>query len=920
MVNKRILNNSICGIFLSTFLLGTELEINYNLDVYFHPRTDQASGFIEGVNHVRIVNNSQSALKELYFHNSANHDSHTSPFSEISTVRCSHGGKVTGQDSLVLTISLFPPVQIGETVIIDIPFKTYFTSSGNPSLPAYGSRKDTVTYNAIHYYPVLEYFYTDGWHPDEYGHSIKPHSNFAKYEIDLSVPTDFLVGTSGRILKQVELEIGHIKYMIKDDYTLSSSAVFVKGMKKYPLKISGIQIEIITQNSQDKHIKNIQDRLGKLIPFYEGRFGNALMDKLVISSGYSIGSRAITTNNYIIFQDKIDDGHVLDHELAHQWFGLSIQADAYAENWLNESLAEYASWLFERSQKEKSDPFTFTQPIPDLNIWPEIKAMDMEDWTQFLLDVIGEKSLPPIYRPGKQINWEAAANIYSKYIVGSHALQMLQASEGDSVMQKIMLDYSMMFKGKTATTENFINIIKLHTNDKIADNFRLALSTNLRPDFKIKDVTSKYNVNRQWNNKINTKYDGSWILPVDVLIITENGDSTLLPQIDINRNNIIEINTSSQLVSAELDPNKRLFDDNRFNNRWPRRISLQPDYGLPHWETYKVYYRPKLKRDWRGNWRTGLKFSGGIGINMMPIMPAFYQNLFDLEITFSTGVPENNWGGKVSYKTPLKSTVNTYWELETGYEYPKKWTKIAFNNYLGEPKYLVAHGESYYSRLTTTLSTTEYISSDSSDWWPVGRSMKLKEKWSIFSYTTEQRYLLEVHLLGGFQEESSFYNFGISADVETHKIEGFIIRFHGEAGFVWDERGGNELAYRLLYVPKIWQQREGRIPLFRGVAIDEKEWQNNIFSSGISLGWQTKTVAWPMVFIDGAVVSNEQGTWLDRLDYLNKSDSVYLTGGVGFESQTMMEVGLYFPIWVSHPARGEDNFALRMLMQWGFYF
>lgn len=920
MVNKRILINSICGVFLSTFLVGTELEINYNLDVYFHPRTDQVSGFIEGVNHVRIVNNSQTALKELYFHNSTNHDSHTSPLSELSSVRCSHGGIVTGLDSLVLTIGLYPPVQVGETVIVDIPFKTYFTSKGDPNLPAYGIRKDTVTYNAIHYYPVLEYFYNDGWHPADYGNSIKPHSNFAKYEVDLTVPTGFLMGTSGRVLNKVELETGHTKYKIQDNHTLSSSVVFIKGMQKYPFNISGISIEIIAQKSQENHVKNIQARLEKLIPFYEEQFGNSLMDKLIISSGYSIGSRAITTSNYIIFQDKIDKGHVLDHELAHQWFGLSIQADAYTETWLNESLAEYASWLFERSQKVKPDPFTFTKPIPDLNIWPEIKAMDMEDWTQFILDVIGEKSLPPIYRPGKQTNWEEAANIYSKYIVGSHALQMLQASEGDSIMKKIMLDYSMMFRGETATTENFIDIIKQHTDDKIADNFRLALSTNLRSDFKIKDVTSQYNVKRQWNNKIAIEYESSWLLPVDILIITENGDSTLLPQKDINKYNTIEITTSTKLLSAELDPNKRLFDNNRFNNRWPRRISLQPDYGLPHWETYKVYYRPKLKRDWRGNWRTGVKLSGGLGINLMPIMPAFYQNLFDLEITFSTGVPEYNWGGKVSYKTPLKSTVNTYWELEMGYEYPKKWTKIAFNNYLGEPRYLAVHGESFYSRLTTTFSNTVYISSDSSDWWPVGRNIKLKEKWSIFSYSTDQRYLMEVHLLGGFQEESSFYNFGVSADVETHKIEGFIIRFHSEAGFVWDERGGNELSYRLLYIPKIWQQRESQIPLFRGVSIIEKEWQKNIFSSGISVGWETKTIAWPMVFIDGAVISNKQGTWLDRMDYLNNSDSVYLTAGVGLESQTMMEVGLYFPIWVSHPIRGENNFSWRMLMQWGFYF
>ena len=101
---------------------------------------------------------------------------------------------------------------------------------------------------------------------------------------------------------------------------------------------------------------------------------------------------------------------------------------------------------------------------------------------------------------------------------------------------------------------------------------------------------------------------------------------------------------------------------------------------------------------------------------------------------------------------------------------------------------------------------------------------------------------------------------------------------------------------------------------------DEKEWQDNIFSSGFSIGWETNTAAWPMVYMDGIVISDDEGTLPDRIDHLNKSDRLYITAGFGLESQTMMEIGLYFPIWVSHPVRGEENFALRMLLQWGFYY
>lgn len=896
------------------------LDIYYNLDIYFHPSTNQSSGFIEGINHVRVINNTGNELKELYFHNASNYNSKNEILTEISTIRCSHTGIVNGKDSLVMKIGLFPHLQPGETVLIDISFKTYLTSSNNPELPTFGTRIDTSIYNAVYFYPVLEFYYADSWKPDLYKKSIKPHTNFAKYDIDLNVPIDFLVSTSGKVTKQSLLETGHYKYTIKDDHTLLFSAVFVQGMQKHTLEIGGIQIEIIAQKKQLKLIKKIEERLKSLITFYENQFGNSLMDKLVITSGYFIGSRAVTTSNYIIFQDNIDVEHVLDHELAHQWFGNSVQTDEYTESWLNESFAEYASWLYDQTQREKPDPFTFNEPLTDLNIWSDLKALNTEDWARLLMDVIDEKSLPPVYRPGKQIQWEKAANIYSKYISGNHALQMLQASVGDSIMQKIMYDYCVMYKGRTASTDDFIQIINLHTTKKIADNFRLALTTNLKLDVEILDVKSNYKEDKKWENKIITSFLGSWPMPVDVLFITEYGDSILLKHVDISANSIIKLNTTSPVKSAELDPYNKLFDDNRFNNGWPRRISLQPNYGLPRWETYKVYYRPRIKKDWRGNWRTGVKLSGGLGINMLPIFPAFYQNLFDLEITFSTGVPSQNWGGRINYRTPLESTANTYWELETGYEHPKKWTKVSFNNFLGEPKYLTSHGRSYYSRLTTTFSSTEYTESDSGDWWIAGKSMKLKEKWTIFSYTAEQRYLLEAILLGGFQEEETFYTIGLSADFETHKIDRFVIRMHNEAGFVWDERKSNEFDYRLLYIPKVWQQREGRIPLFRGVSTNEKEWHNNIISGGISIGWETKAAAWPMVYMDVAKLSNYNGTFIKRIEHLKKSNTVFLAAGIGLESQTIMEVGIYFPIWVSHPASGEDNFALRMLLQWGFYF
>ncbi len=907
---------------VSSFASGKEgLDIYYNLDLYFYPSSSQGNGFIEGVNHIRVVNNSSQKLDAVLIHNPSNgkHRSKdpNSPFTEIGQIRSSHLGEIIGRDSVVIKLILSPPVDVGQTVLIDIPFKTLMSSWHNSTFPTVGAKKDTVVYNGVHFYPVLDYFGDKGWlNPDQE----TVQSNFSFYKISLTIPDEFEIGSSIKVLKQKTLSTGHIQYTLEEKSVPDFSVVIYRHLNKTSFLVSNMEVEIIAPTNQFVLVNKVKERLEKIIPFYENYFGQTTSDKLVISTGYSLDAPALSLSNYIIFQDKIDAGLILDHEVAHQWFGNSIQTNERKEKWLNESLAEFAGWLFSGVQKNNKIGFKISDPIPRINITDEVKKMSGEDWAKLLREIIGDNSLPPVYEPGKQLQWEDAANIYSQYIVGNHALQILHTTIGDSKMRAIMKDYYYSYRQKSSGTENFIETIQKHTNRNIADNFRLVLTTNLRPDLIIEDVKNSYNKNRTWENRISTTYQGKWILPVDILIVTEKGDSTLLKKVSIEQESVIELTTKSPIVLVEMDPYKRVFDTNRFNNRWPRQIALQPEYGLPKWETYEVYYRPKLKRDWQGNWRAGINFSGGLGINLLPIMPAFYQNLFELEVTFSTGMPSHNWGGRLNYRTPLKSTKNLYWSFETGHEYPKSWSKISLVNYIGETSYLAIHGKSSYSRLTTTLSSTEYTVADSGDWWEKGKNIKLKEEWTLFSYTPNQRYLIQLHALGGFQDKEEFYNIGFSSDYETHRFERIVMRLHGEAGFVWDDRIGDELSYRLLFIPKVWHQREGRIPLFRGVVANENTWNKNIVSFGFSLGLDMDKKIRPLIYMDSAVTHNDSGSLSERLNGLVQSESVYVATGFGLESQTMMEIGFYFPFWVYEPTTKENHFAFRVLMQWGFYF
>ncbi len=80
------------------------LEVSYEMEVYFNPDAENNKSVIKGVNHVTIINNSNHEIRELYFHNTANHSFLDQPNSIIKQVRSSHGGHVTGKDSLVMRV------------------------------------------------------------------------------------------------------------------------------------------------------------------------------------------------------------------------------------------------------------------------------------------------------------------------------------------------------------------------------------------------------------------------------------------------------------------------------------------------------------------------------------------------------------------------------------------------------------------------------------------------------------------------------------------------------------------------------------------------------------------------------------------------------------------------------------------------
>lgn len=170
---------------------------------------------------------------------------------------------------------------------------------------------------------------------------------------------------------------------------------------------------------------------------------------------------------------------VVQHELAHQWFGNLVTMDWWESLWLNEGFATWMSW------------YSCNNSNPDWKVWEQYVA----DNLQRALSLDSLRSSHPIEVPVKnaaEINQIFDAISYSK---GSSVLRMVTKWIGEHYFIKGVSEYLCKYQYGNAKTEDLWRYLSLVTR---------------------KDVTSVMNV---WTKKV-----GFPVVKVDE---TEDGRITL---------------------------------------------------------------------------------------------------------------------------------------------------------------------------------------------------------------------------------------------------------------------------------------------------------------------------------------------------------------------------------------------------------
>lgn len=278
-------------------------------------------------------------------------------------------------------------------------------------------------------------------------------------------------------------------------------------------------------------IKFFSEKFGEY-PFIDEKYGMAMFGW----SGGAMEHQTISSMGYTLVKGDKRYEDIVVHELVHQWYGDAVSPESWKDIWLNEGFATYgeAMWVEHIKGKEAYTDY-----------------MRKQDYGYFG---------GTVYNPeGFLFN----STVYKK---GCWCLHMLRGTVGDSIFFQILRSYYEKFKYKIANTEDFLEVC----NDISGQDLRYffdqwVYNGKERPEYvyswsaeKVSDVSG----GELYNFKLNLKQTQTgdidiYVMPVEVNVITENGNETLT-FFNNNKNQEFEQTLKSKPVDIIIDPNYRI--------------------------------------------------------------------------------------------------------------------------------------------------------------------------------------------------------------------------------------------------------------------------------------------------------------------------------------------------------------------------
>jgi hypothetical protein len=488
-------------------------------------------------------------------------------------------------DQTVISVPLKDSIIPGQIVEIEVKFTT--------KLPKIFAR--TGYYRD--YYLVGQWFPKIGVYEQEKNkwncHQYHAHSeffaDFGVYNVDITVPENYIVGSSGVLTKEENKNNGTKKlyYKAEDviDFAWTASPRFIEINRK----CYNTNVKLLIQPEHRKHADRYFRSVTTAIKYFDEHIGEYPYGYLTIVDPPLFGMRsggmeypAFITGGSIAYMPKgfkfIEE--VVIHEFGHQYFMATLASNEFEEPWLDEGLNTYMeSRVMDEMYGEKKS---------NLDIFG-IKIGNAD------LKRIGYINSSSKISQSNLKAWDYKHNDYGLMVYTKPMLflKTLENILGQKVMDEILQKYYLKYKFKHPTTKDFIKIVNETASEKTSyENmdwfFEQVLYNSTTCDYELKSISNRIvkenigtfekgnqriikNVSETPNSKYQSKVtifrNGELKMPIEVLIEFDDGKKELKYWDGKSRTKEFIFTGTKRIISAQIDPeNKILLDTNIINN------------------------------------------------------------------------------------------------------------------------------------------------------------------------------------------------------------------------------------------------------------------------------------------------------------------------------------------------------------------
>ena len=304
-------------------------------------------------------------------------------------------------------------------------------------------------YNQDITYTLSEPFQAKDWFPVKQNLTDKADSVW----IFITVDSILKAGSNGLLTDVVLLEDGRKRYEWKSAYPIAyyllSFSVGDYIDYSFYASINGTD-SILVQNyiyntaGILESLKEEIDHTGPLLKVFTEKFGPYPFAKekyghCMAPMGGGMEHQTMTTISGFNFG-------LIGHELAHQWFGDYLTCGTWQDIWINEGFASYAEYIAIEELKTRQEAVEWLAQAHSLAINFPLGSV--------FLSLEESRSVQRIF------------NYSLSYKKGAAIIHMLRYEiDNDSLFFAIVKDYVIKFANKTATAEDFRQVVEDHSKE-----------------------------------------------------------------------------------------------------------------------------------------------------------------------------------------------------------------------------------------------------------------------------------------------------------------------------------------------------------------------------------------------------------------------------------------------------------------------